>query len=121
MKNLFAFFCVVAMVAALFIGGAQPFAVGLFCPPWDKLAHLLFFLVLVVLLRLSLGVPLWLLAGSAIILGAADEIHQIWLPGRSAGFDDWLADVVGVVFAVVIIRRWEKSRDTAHNITPGTS
>ena len=92
------------MLVALFVGGSLPIAVGLFRAPWDKLAHLLFFATLVILLRLSLKLPLWLLAGTAILVGAIDEIHQIWLPGRSAGFDDWATDVVGVVFAVVIIR-----------------
>ena len=104
MRNTFAALCVVAMVAALFIGGAQPVAVGSVSAPWDKLAHALFFFVFVMLLRLSFTVPLWLMAGAAVVVGAVDELHQLFLPGRTPGLDDWLADVVGVVLAVMIIR-----------------
>jgi VanZ family protein len=92
------------MVAALFIGGAQPTAVGLVPAPWDKLVHGLFFCVLVILLRLCLTLPLWWLAALAVVVGAADELHQLFLPGRSAGFDDWLADLAGAGLAVVMIR-----------------
>lgn len=92
------------MVATLFIGGGQPGAIGLFPSPWDKLAHTLFFFLIVMLLRLGLDLPLWFLAGITAALGAADEIHQLNLPGRSAGFDDWLADVVGVLCAVMILK-----------------
>ena len=45
--------CAVAalvLVAGLFIGGAQPVAVGLFTPPWDKVAHGLVFGLLALLL-----------------------------------------------------------------------
>jgi len=38
------------LVVGLFVGGAQPVAVGLFAPPWDKLAHAGVFGVLAVLL-----------------------------------------------------------------------
>ena len=36
---------VAASAAVLYVGGAQPVAVGLFPAPWDKLAHLLTFAV----------------------------------------------------------------------------
>ena len=29
------------------------------------------------------------------LLGAADEIHQYWIPGRSMDFYDWVADLTG--------------------------
>ena len=30
-----------------------------------------------------------------VLLGASDEIHQRWIPGRSMEFLDWIADVSG--------------------------
>ena len=30
-----------------------------------------------------------------VLLGAADEVHQQWIPGRSMEFLDWVADVAG--------------------------
>lgn len=34
--------------------------------------------------------------------GMMDEIHQIFIPGRSAEFLDWLADFSGVLIAVLL-------------------
>ena len=45
---------VLLMVVGLFVGGAQPVAVGLFTEPWDKLAHATVFAVLTALLALAL-------------------------------------------------------------------
>ena len=102
---------VLLMVVGLFVGGAQPVAVGLFTEPWNKLAHATVFAVLTALLALALqGKPphpgaRWALRPSAALamaallagaVGMADELHQATLPGRVAGLDDLLADAVGV-------------------------
>lgn len=98
-----------ALVAGLFIGGAQPAAVGLFTEPWDKVAHATVFAALAVMLNIALqGAHLlhgkqsisrriaWVLALLvASVVGVADELHQANLPGRVAGWDDWLADTAG--------------------------
>ena len=99
------------VVVGLFVGGAQPVAVGLFTEPWNKLAHATVFAVLTALLALALqGKPphpgaRWALRPSAALamaallagaVGMADELHQATLPGRVAGLDDLLADAVGV-------------------------
>lgn len=36
--------------------------------------------------------------------GALDEIHQIYVPGRSAELLDWLADILGSITAVIITK-----------------
>lgn len=36
----------------------------------------------------------------ALLVGLADEIHQSFLPGRVAGWEDLLADAVGVCVAL---------------------
>jgi VanZ family protein len=104
----------VLLVVGLFIGGAQPVAVGLVAPPWDKVLHAGVFGVLAVLLavalrgahllhgRKAIGVSQALLWAAllAVMVGGADEIHQLQLPGRMAGWDDWLADATGVALAL---------------------
>ena len=40
---------------------------------------------------------LLLLAAAMSSLGAADELHQLFIPGRDAEVGDWLADTIGGV------------------------
>jgi VanZ family protein len=94
-----------AFVAGLFIGGAQPVAVGLFPAPWDKLAHIVAFGTLTVLLEFALRPRAWLLMALPMLVSALDEFHQIYLPGRSAEFADWLAGAIGVAIAFLLLRR----------------
>lgn len=100
----------VVFIANLFYLGAKPFAVGLFPSPWDKLAHLLAFGFLAGLLWLG-----WLRQRSAWVvlvvslIGAADEWHQRFLPGRSADPYDLLTDIFAAILAVAalgVVRRW---------------
>ena len=62
--------------------------------PWDKLAHFAGYAVLGFLLAKASGS--W---KAALLLaawfGASDELHQAFVPLRSAGVDDWLADALG--------------------------
>jgi len=99
----------IMLVVGLFVGGNQPIATNLFHPPWDKVAHAVTFAVLAVLLAVALrdahllhgqsaishGLALVLAWGLAALVGGADEIHQIWVPGRVADWYDWFADVLG--------------------------
>lgn len=115
----------VVLVAGLFIGGAQPAAVGLFAPPWDKVAHAMVFGLLAVLLtvalrgahllhgRKAIGMPLALVLAALLtaVVAGADEIHQLWLPGRMAGWDDWLADATGIALGLAGLRWiWQPAR-----------
>jgi len=92
------------LVVALFWGGSQPFAVGLFPAPYDKLAHSLYFAILSLLLWFGTGGQ-WpvLLFVAVSAIGGLDELHQATLPGRQAGFYDFLTDTVaaGVVIAAL--------------------
>ena len=40
----------------------------------------------------------------ASIYGIIDELHQLYIPGRSAQFFDWFADFTGSVLAVIILK-----------------
>lgn len=64
------------MLVALFVGGAQPEAAGLIPAPWDKLAHVVYFLVFTFLLLRFAGFPLALVVVLALLVGAVDEMHQ---------------------------------------------
>lgn len=88
------------LVGGIFWMGAMPIAVGLFPAPLDKVAHFATFGLIASLLWLSLfrGQPILVIA-LASLLGAADEIHQRFLPGRSSSIEDWAADI----FAALVI------------------
>ncbi|WP_411881539.1 VanZ family protein [Polaromonas sp. YR568] len=85
--------------AVLYIAGAQPVAVGLFPAPWDKLAHLLTFAVVGAAAGLAGGMRGWRMAlccvAGALLVGGMDELHQMFLPGRSASWSDLAADAAG--------------------------
>jgi len=96
---------ILILVGNLFYLGAKPMAVGLFPPPWDKLAHAVTFGTLAVLWS---GVfrarrP-WLTLAIVALIAAADEIHQLWLPGRSADVADFLADMAAAGLVVAATR-----------------
>ena len=71
-------------------------------PGEDKIAHFLFYGVsgfLFVLWRREAGEGAARAALSAalfgLLLGAVDEFHQQWIPGRSMDLLDWAADAAG--------------------------
>ena len=114
-SKIFRFACLAGaatIIASLFWLGTKPVAVGLFPPPLDKVAHFATFGLIAAMLWLSVlrGRP-WLVIGLVSLVGAADEIHQIFLPGRSAGFDDWAADILSAVVITALLvyaGRYEK-------------
>lgn len=70
--------------------------------PLDKVAHLLMYGVLGVLLgrawrRAGSWPPLAIVLALGLLAGAADELHQRRVPGRSAERADWLMDALGVL------------------------
>lgn len=89
-------------VLALFVLGAQPFAVGIFPVPYDKLAHALVFGGLFLVLLRALVIPVWLAVAIPLLVSGADEFHQFFLPGRQPGLDDWFAGCAGVAVALLI-------------------
>jgi hypothetical protein len=97
----------VALPLALWIGGAQPFAVGLVGAPWDKLAHMAVYAVLACAIGFASGrhgaSALVLGFVGAMLVGLVDEASQLRLPGRSAEVDDLVADAVGAALGVSVL------------------
>ena len=98
--------CLILLLGAIFVGGEAPGAGSLFAPPWDKLVHLLVFGSIGVFVALSVPtLPTIAILPIVAAIGASDEIHQLFLSGRQAGFGDWLADLVGGMLALLIATR----------------
>jgi hypothetical protein len=99
------------LITLLFILGAQPVAVGLFPEPWDKLAHFLMFSLLAGLLWIGSDGrrPMWVVLAIAAV-GAADELHQRNLPGRSADVMDFLTDVIAATSTVTLMSYLRRKR-----------
>jgi hypothetical protein len=94
------------IVVQIFYLGAKPFAVGLFPQPWDKLAHVIVFGIIALLLAVGTGrrMPAWGIVLMVAAIGALDELHQGALPGRTADFSDFFADVIAAVGALAALR-----------------
>jgi VanZ family protein len=103
------------MVAALFIGGSQPEAAGIFDAHWDKLAHFAYFGALAALLQIAMNLRQPLLVFVVVTaIGAADELAQTQLPGRHADLPDLATDMVAaavVLTAMAFVRRRIEARD----------
>ena len=98
---------VLGLLFGLFVLGAEPIAVGLVPPPWDKLAHACVFALMGVAIGLASGLSGWrmlLLAFvSVLLIGVLDEWRQMSLPGRQAGMGDLVADGFGGLLGVVVL------------------
>lgn len=98
---------VVGLPLGLFVAGAQPVAVGLVPAPWDKLVHAAVFAVLAGAIGYSSGLRgrrmLLVCFCSAAAVGALDEWHQMYLPGRSADLDDLAFDAFGAALGAAAL------------------
>ncbi len=101
---------VAAYMALMFYLSAQSYPP---VPPrvWDKLLHGLeyFGLAVLVFRALSGGLPAMVTVRRALLTlaitvgyGASDEVHQLFVPLRSADFRDLLADAFGAVAALIV-------------------
>ena len=79
----------------------------------DKIKHFIAYFILAVLLGLNLhfqdrwqSVSINYLVYTFIICtfyGVLDELHQIFVPNRSAEFYDWLADLFGSTMGIILV------------------
>ena len=98
---------VIILAAGLYLLGAQPLAVGLFPAPWDRLAHATTFAVVGSATGLASGTRGWRMVvccvAGAVVVGAVDELHQTFLPGRSASWADFGADLAGGLIGAALL------------------
>lgn len=101
-------FLAVLVVANLFYLGGKPASVDLYQPPMDKLAHFGVFGLMTALVWLSMrrGNAL-VVIGIVTVIGAADELHQVFVPGRNPGWDDFAADVFAAI-TVAVFMYWAR-------------
>lgn len=96
-------------IVQLFWLGSKPIAVNLFNPPWDKVAHIATYLTFCLLLWLAAGLRRKIdIVIIIACISVADELHQIWLPGRSADWHDLMADTIGFVIFWLIASSFAK-------------
>jgi VanZ family protein len=97
----------VGMPIGLYIGGAQPVAVGLFPWPWSKVVHGLTFGVLAMAMGYASGLGGWrmVLLGfvGSVAVGALDEWHQAYLPGRHGQLSDVGFDALGAALGAYLL------------------
>ena len=78
----------------------------------DKLIHLTVFAVLAWLIRAPSKSPpaqaAWVALALTATWGAIDEVHQAFVPGRSADVLDWCADCLGGALSVSLYHRWPR-------------
>lgn len=84
----------------------------------DKVSHFLAYLGLAFLLyaylRLRRGFNsdkkklIIIVIATASLYGALDELHQLFVPGRSADVIDWIADTLGAIAGIILITGIEK-------------
>lgn len=80
----------------------------------DKIKHFGAYLILAVLLGLNLHFQeKWKVVAQnflkytfiiCIVYGLIDELHQIFVPNRSGEFLDWVADLLGTIVGILIIK-----------------
>src|SRR3954468_18332799 len=92
---------------ALFLGGAQPIAVNLIPPPWDKLVHCIIFSLLAWAIGVACGSysqhRLVVAFLASVFVGMLDEWHQLYLPGRQSDWSDLAADIAGSAVGTVLL------------------
>lgn len=94
------------LITCLFWLGEKPewFQLLATDPPADKFLHFFVFGAIAALLRLStLRFHPLLSFVLAAMIGAADEVHQSYIPGRTASFADFSADLVGIILFIGLL------------------
>jgi VanZ family protein len=116
----------VALMLGIFLASSVPNLDTVATGVSDKSLHFVAYGALGVLLLRALAGARWAgvtpaaAAGAwvlAVLWGVTDELHQAFVPGRTAALDDWLADAggaiagVGVVVAFALGRRGRERRE----------
>ncbi|HEX6370988.1 MAG TPA: VanZ family protein [Longimicrobium sp.] len=113
MRRLAAWLPALAWALVIFNLSAQPRLPGPGVPGFDKVAHFGAYALLGWLLVRAADrslLPLAVGAVLGVLYGATDEIHQMYVPGRSPDVMDWFADAAGVAAATFVYTRLRARR-----------
>lgn len=113
MRRLAAWLPAATWAACIFFLSSRPKLPGPEIANFDKAAHFGAYAVLGWLLAFAAErsrVRLAVAVGLGLLYGAGDEIHQMYVPGRSPDVMDWVADAAGVAAATWLYTRWRVSR-----------
>ena len=102
----------VALLVGLYVGLNQPESRAIYAA-WDKLLHATVFYLAWWLLRALTPLLAWPLAGLLALAGGLEEIHQLFLPGHQADWQDWLADIAGLATALLSAQAFTTLRHAA--------
>jgi len=100
-------------MGVIFFLSSQPEPLGISLPNGlDKVVHLIEYAVLAVIVLLSCkasGVKHYEIVSViwASIYGLIDEVHQFYVPGRTASAGDLVADIIGAFLGVFLYRLWK--------------
>lgn len=109
-RGVFAAACVAVVVLSLVPGEAIPKPFQF----WDKAQHALGFAGLAVLAAWArVSAQAWRWGLGLLVLGAAIEVAQSFVPWRFGDVADWLADAVGVGLVVLVLRLRPRRPTTA--------
>jgi len=121
----------IVRVAPVIVHSAAIFAISAMSDPpapdlgfklGDKLNHLTAYAVLAVLAvpaivalqpTWSLRKVLWIAGVYCGLFGASDELHQWFVPQRTAEVGDWIADAIGAAVALALVsatRTWRPTQ-----------
>ncbi len=97
------------VIVELFWLGAQPIAVNLIAPPWDKVAHVATYFTISLLLWFAAGLyRQFSIVAIVILVACADEFRQGSLPGRHTDWQDLLANVAALIIFWFIATAYSK-------------
>ena len=108
MGRVLAWLPAAAWAAVIFWLSSQPVLPGPEIPYFDKAAHFGAFALLGALLCFAADrsrLPLAAAFVIGLLYGVTDEIHQMYVPGRSPDVLDWFADAAGVAAATLVYVR----------------
>ena len=109
----------VFMAATLFLAAHDIGRVNSVPALGHKVEHFLYYGAMAFLIAIGLGRRwFWLALLFVPLIGALDEWHQFYVPGRNASAIDWLVDTVGTGVAVWGYWRWIRRRASNGEIGP---
>lgn len=79
----------------------------------DKIVHFAAYAVLGALLargQIARHLPAMVAVLLGVVYAASDEIHQAFVPNRSADIFDWVADALGVIAGVLLVTHLARVR-----------